>query len=205
MAEPKKSANRNVVLMSLLVLAGMGTLVSFSVPLYRAFCNATGYGGTTQQAAANATKGLQVIDRPITVRFNTDIDKALPWVFKPMIKSIKTEVGKPTLVNFYARNEAAREVTGHAVFNVTPQKAGLYFSKIQCFCFTEQTLKPGEEVKMPVQFYVDPGIMKDRNLDDVNTITLSYTFYLAEDQPATVSTNLKATTPVRVAGVQTRK
>lgn len=203
MTDAPNKSNRTVVLVSLLVLAAMGVLTAFSVPLYRAFCAATGYGGTTQLASATAPE--TVVDRPITVRFNTDTGKALPWEFKPMVRSVKTKVGEHTLVKFYARNLSARAVAGRAVFNVTPLKAGIYFSKIQCFCFTKQTLQPGEAVEMPVTFFIDPAIMKDHNVDDVKTITLSYTFYLADDQPATISNNFKASSPVRVAGVQTHQ
>ena len=201
MAEAQKS-NRAVVVMTLGILAAMVALVSFSVPLYRIFCQVTGYGGTTQVAEQSSG---EVLAREMTVRFNADIDRDLPWEFRPVERSVKINVGERTQINYYARNDSRVPVTGHAVFNVTPQKAGIYFSKIECFCFTEQTLQPGEEVLMPVDFFVDPDIADDKNLDDVRTITLSYTFYLSDDQPGNVSTISSAATDVSVADVRTQQ
>jgi len=197
---PKRKSNAPIVLSALAVLGVMATLVSFSVPLYQAFCRVTGYGGTTQVA----TDSAGTIDRMMTVRFDADVDRHLPWDFRPVQKSVKVQVGKRTLIKYHARNLSARTVTGHAVFNVTPLKAGIYFSKVQCFCFTEQTLKPGEEVDMPVDFFVDPDIADDPNLDDVKTITLSYTFYLSDDQSETVSTNSRPADGQVVAGLKTQ-
>jgi cytochrome c oxidase assembly protein subunit 11 len=198
--EYQRPSHAPIVLSLLAILGVMATLVTFSVPLYQAFCKVTGYGGTTQVA----TDSTVTIDRMMTVRFNADVDKHLPWVFRPMQNSVEVQVGKRNLIKYYARNETARPLTGHAVFNVTPLKAGIYFSKVQCFCFTEQTLQPGEEVEMPVDFFVDPDIADDPNLDDVHTITLSYTFYLSDDQPETVSTISKAGTGHVVAGLKTQ-
>jgi cytochrome c oxidase assembly protein subunit 11 len=177
----------------------MATLVTFSVPLYQAFCRVTGYGGTTQVA----TKSDGVGKRVVTVRFNADVDPHLPWEFQPVQRSVDVHVGAPTLIKYHARNRSARAVTGRAIDNVTPLKAGIYFSKIECFCFTEQTLQPGEDVEMPVDFFVDPDISDDPNLDDVHTITLSYTFYLSDDQPETVST-ISRTADRQVAGLKTQ-
>lgn len=165
----------------LVLLGGMGTLTAYSVPLYQLFCRVTGYGGTTQVAAGPAER---VLDRRITVRFNADVNSALPWRFAPAQESVTVRVGEPALAFYRARSLADRPVVGQATFNVTPAKAGLYFTKTDCFCFTEQRLDPGVEVDMPVQFYIDPAIARDRNLDDVTTITLSYTFFLAENQDA---------------------
>jgi cytochrome c oxidase assembly protein subunit 11 len=167
------------VLALLAVLAAMGGLTAAAVPLYRIFCGATGYGGTTQVAHEAPS---QVLERTITVRFNTDVSPQLPWTFDPPAHPVRVKVGETALVYFHARNNSDRAITGHAVYNVAPDKAGLYFDKIQCFCFTEQTLKPGQTAEMPVSFFVDPAIMKDRNLDDIETITLSYTFFRAKDQ-----------------------
>jgi cytochrome c oxidase assembly protein subunit 11 len=163
------------------VIAGMVGLSFAAVPLYRLFCQVTGYGGTTQRAAAapGAVPG-----RLITVRFDAEVNPDLPWKFEPEQGSIAVKVGEPATAFYKATNLSQESVIGQAVFNVTPLKAGLYFDKIQCFCFTEQRLAPGESEDMPVTFFVDPDILKDRNLDDVATITLSYTFYRNQEAEA---------------------
>lgn len=156
------------------LIAGMTTLVAFSVPLYRMFCEATGLGGTTQRAASDTAA---VSDRIVTVRFNTDIAADLPWRFAPVEREVKVHLGEEKLVFFTAENRSDKPIIGHATFNVTPAKAGLYFNKVQCFCFDDERLGPGERVDMPVDFFVDPAMLKDANAADVDTITLSYTFY----------------------------
>jgi cytochrome c oxidase assembly protein subunit 11 len=176
MASSGRGRNTSTVLALSAVVVAMLGLVYASVPLYRLFCQVTGYGGTTQTAAAAPAR---VADRAITVRFNADTNPALPWTFRPAQGPMTLRVGETGLAFYTARNNADRPVTGTAVFNVTPQKAGLYFTKIDCFCFTEQRLGPGEEADMAVTFFVDPKIMDEPNLDDVNTITLSYTFFPA--------------------------
>jgi cytochrome c oxidase assembly protein subunit 11 len=172
------------VLAALGILAAMGTLTTYSVTLYRLFCQATGAGGTTRVAAGPAGP---VLDRTITVRFNADVDSKLPWRFEPAQGPIKVRVGEPSLAFFRARSLSDAPITGQAVYNVTPAKAGLYFDKIACFCFSQQTLQPGQSVDMPVQFFIDPAIAKDRNLDDVTTVTLSYTFFKVPDAERTGS------------------
>lgn len=162
------------VLGAICILAAMGTLTTYSVTLYRLFCQATGAGGTTRVATGPSGP---VLDRTITVRFNADVDPKLPWRFEPAQGPIKVRVGEPTLAYFRAKSLSNVPITGQAVYNVTPDKAGIYFDKIACFCFTQQTLQPGQTVDMPVQFFIDPAIAKDRNLDDVTTVTLSYTFF----------------------------
>lgn len=164
------------------VVAGMVGLAFASVPLYRLFCQVTGYGGTTQRAAEAAAP--VVGERVVTVRFDATTDHHLPWRFQPAQRSVTLRVGEQGLAFYRAENRSDRPVTGRATFNVTPFKAGSYFVKIDCFCFTEQTLAPGEAVDMPVTFYVDPAIAEDPNLDDVKTITLSYTFFRAPDDGA---------------------
>lgn len=156
------------------ILGSMTTLTAYSVPLYQLFCRVTGYGGTTQVAAGPADR---MLDRRITIRFNADISPALPWRVEPPQDSISLRVGEKALASYTVQSLSDRTLTGTATFNVVPAKAGRYFNKISCFCFTEQTLAAGETVTMPVQFYVDPAIADDRGLDDVTTITLSYTFY----------------------------
>ncbi|MDJ0893626.1 MAG: cytochrome c oxidase assembly protein [Alphaproteobacteria bacterium] len=163
------------------VVAGMVGLAFAAVPLYRLFCQVTGYGGTTQRAE---TAPAQIGDRIITVRFNADVNSALPWDFVPVQREVEVRVGEETLVFYRAENRSSEPITGTAVFNVTPLKAGVYFSKIACFCFEEQRLAAGQAVDMPISFFVDPAIADDPNLDDVKTITLSYTFFPVREEAA---------------------
>jgi cytochrome c oxidase assembly protein subunit 11 len=160
------------------LLAGLGvctmTGVGFaSVPLYRMFCEVTGLNGTTQRGLrAPGTTGDK-----ITVAFDSNVSSRLPWTFVPERRADTIDVGGRDMAFFKAKNLSNKAVTGSATFNVTPAAAGKYFTKIQCFCFTQQTLQPGEEVRMPVIFYVDPAILKDPDAKDIQEITLSYTFY----------------------------
>jgi cytochrome c oxidase assembly protein subunit 11 len=163
------------------LVAGMVALSFAAVPLYRVFCQVTGFGGTTQRAEVAPAI---LSSRVITVRFNADVDSGIPWRFEPVQDSIDVRVGEPAIARYRARNLSNDTVIGAATFNVTPLKAGLYFDKIQCFCFSEQKLGPGASAELPVTFFVNPDIMKDRNLDDVTTITLSYTFYRDKDAEA---------------------
>jgi cytochrome c oxidase assembly protein Cox11 len=160
------------------VIAVMIGLVSASVPLYRLFCAATGFGGATQRA--DAATG-SVSDRVVTVRFSTDIAADLPWRFQPEQREVKVHLGEEKLVFFSAENLTDKPLVGHATFNVTPTKAGIYFNKIQCFCFDEERLGPRQKVDMPVDFFVDPTLADDANTRDVDTITLSYTLFRSAD------------------------
>jgi cytochrome c oxidase assembly protein subunit 11 len=174
-----KRAKATTALLAIGVIALMLGLTAASVPLYRLFCRVTGYGGTTQVAEALPRAAL---DRTIKIRFNADVDPKLPWSFQPEQREVEVRIGEQHLALFRARNRADHPVVGQAVYNVTPDKAGLYFDKITCFCFNEQVLQPGEEVEMPVSFFVDPEILRDPNTEDVRTITLSYTFFMLEDE-----------------------
>ena len=168
---------KRATLWSLLgVLAVMFGLTAYSETLYRLFCEATGYGGTTRVATGDAAR---VLDRTVTVRFNADVAPGLPWTFRPAQRELTVHVGERGLAFFTATNNSNHAVTGQATFNVTPEKTGQYFNKIQCFCFTEQTLEPHQTVQMPVSFFVDPDIAANRNADDVTDIILSYTFFRA--------------------------
>ncbi|HHY50837.1 MAG TPA: cytochrome c oxidase assembly protein [Alphaproteobacteria bacterium] len=171
--QPREHRNLRMALVLAGVVAGMVGLAFAAVPLYDMFCRATGLGGTTQVASGNP-KG--VIDREMTVRFDSNIDANLAWTVKPAAP-VTARIGTVETVNFIATNNSHRTLTGRATFNVTPEQTGIYFNKIECFCFTEQTLRPGESVAMPVVFFVDPDLARDRNLDAVREITLSYTFY----------------------------
>lgn len=178
------------------IVAGMVGLSFAAVPLYRLFCQATGYGGTPQVAAAAPAA---VSERQITVRFNADVDPRLPWKFGPLQRAVRLKVGEAGTAVFRAHSLAGYTTVGAATFNVTPLKAGQYFNKVQCFCFDEQRLEPGQQADMGVSFFVDPAIQDDRNLDEVKTITLSYTFFLAPDSPAPDTTGLDKAGPDRAA------
>lgn len=160
------------------VILGMVGLTAAAVPLYRLFCQVTGYGGTTQRAEAAPERQL---DQTIEVRFNADVAQGLPWSFAPVERAVEVRLGEQHLAFYRAHNNADRPMVGSATFNVTPYKAGAYFSKIACFCFEEQTLQAGETVDMPVSFYVDPAILDDPDTRDVRAITLSYTFFALDD------------------------
>jgi cytochrome c oxidase assembly protein subunit 11 len=145
-----------------------------SVPLYTWFCKTTGFAGTTQVAEKAPDHAL---GRELTIRFDSNVMPGLPWKFEPEQNSIKVRIGDVATVHYKVVNETAREISAQASYNVTPPQVGAYFDKINCFCFTQQTLKPGESREMAVVFYIDPAIAKDRDQNDLNTITLSYTFY----------------------------
>jgi cytochrome c oxidase assembly protein subunit 11 len=156
-----------------------------AVPLYRLFCQVTGFGGTTMRVDAAQAATVVTTDKTIVIRFDANHRGDLPWDFKPERPTDTVSIGAKDMSIFLAKNLSNETVTGTASFNVTPELAGKYFNKIQCFCFTEQTLKPGEQVRMPVLYYVDPKIMTDPNTKDIEEITLSYTFYPVE-KPNTV-------------------
>jgi cytochrome c oxidase assembly protein subunit 11 len=175
--------NRRVAFAAASVALAMVALAYASVPLYRLFCQATGFAGTTQradQAPAAAT------NREMTIRFDANTAASLPWSFHPEQLELTVKVGEQNLAFYKARNLSDRALNGSAVFNVTPGEAGAYFTKVDCFCFTEQKLGPGESMDMPVAFFVDPKIADDPDLRSLTTITLSYTFYPA-DEGTTVS------------------
>lgn len=171
--------NARTALIILGVVICMIGLSFASVPLYRLFCQVTGFAGTTQTAEAFPD---EVLDRVVTIKFNADVDQNMPWKFNPEQREIKVRLGQKGITAFHATNKSDQPVTGTAVYNVTPLKVGKYFHKVQCFCFGEQTLAPGEDISMPVLFFVDPEMAKDQSMNDVQTITLSYTFYRAESE-----------------------
>jgi len=176
--------NVRALAIAFLALGSSGALAVFAVPLYELFCQVTGYGGTTQRAEAGARETL---DRTITLRFDGSTDRALAWRFEPLAPTQTIRVGATGLTFYQATNLADRPVIGQATYNVTPHKAGQYFRKVECFCFTEQRLEPGESARMPVTYFIDPAIAEDENLADVEEITLSYSFFFlgyADDQLA---------------------
>ncbi|MEM7739359.1 MAG: cytochrome c oxidase assembly protein [Pseudomonadota bacterium] len=155
-------------------VAGMLALAYAAVPLYETFCRVTGWGGTTQVAERSSN---EVLRRKITVRFDASRAQGLPWEFKPAQVTQELRIGETGLAYYEATNISDKPVIGKASYNVQPAKAGLYFMKVECFCFTEQRLEPGESMLMPVTYFIDPELDDERNLDDVREITLSYTFY----------------------------
>lgn len=171
--------NTKTLTLVLGVVAGMIGLSFASVPLYKLFCQVTGFDGTTMRSTALPDK---VLDRKMEIRFNADTSPDLPWTFKPDQHKVTVNIGQEGLVSYQARNDTAQPTTGTAVYNVTPEKAGKYFHKIQCFCFDRQTLTPRQDMHMPVVFYVDPSLADDREMDDVKVITLSYTFFPADSK-----------------------
>jgi cytochrome c oxidase assembly protein subunit 11 len=192
---PNSAKNRKVAMLSALVVAGMVGLAYASVPLYRMFCQVTGFGGTTQRAEAAPEKS---VERRMTILFDANTAGSLPWIFEPVQRSLEVRVGEENFAYYRATNKSSHAVTGSAVFNVTPDTAGAYFNKIQCFCFTKQTLKAGESIELPVSFFVDPAIVEDHGLDKVNTITLSYTFYPAGEPDTISSADKKPSTEINL-------
>ena len=170
------------------LVAGMVGLSFASVPLYRLFCEVTGYGGTPRTSDVAAPG--DVVAHVVTVRFDANVNRELPWRFRPEERQVTVNLGEERLTHYEAVNLSDRPVTGTATFSVTPYKSAQYFAKIECFCFTEQRLEPGESVSMPVIFYVDPVMLEDRNARDVTLITLSYTFFpIDEDEQEETQTS----------------
>lgn len=167
-------ARRRTAAWLALVAVVMVSLSFAAVPFYRWFCQVTGFGGTT---AVAEVAPAEVLDQEIRIRFDASKDRDMPWEFKPVERSMTLRIGETGLAFFEAHNPTDRPVAGQASFNVTPDQAGGYFTKIECFCFTEQVLQPGQTVQMPVTFFVDPGITRDREAKYIREITLSYTFH----------------------------
>ncbi|MBF0392559.1 MAG: cytochrome c oxidase assembly protein [Alphaproteobacteria bacterium] len=170
-----RRAKTLTVALSLVAVVAMGGLVAASVPLYRLFCEVTGLGGTTRQAEAGAPAPPS--DAMVTVRFDANVNSKLPWRFQPDQPQMRVRLGETVLASYTAENLSAEPITGTATYNVTPAKAGQFFNKVECFCFTEQHLAPGQTVHMPVAFWVDPALVVDPDTNEVGTITLSYTFF----------------------------
>jgi len=174
-AAPPQDGNRRLLVILAIVVSGMVGLAYASVPLYQLFCQVTGYGGTTQVALAQAE--TVVPDHPVKVRLDANISRDLNWRFEAVDAPVTLNPGEEVVINYRATNLGDAPSTGTSTYNVTPVKAGPHFMKIDCFCFIEQTLQPGESVLMPVRFYIDPEIVADSNTSDVGEIILSYTFF----------------------------
>jgi len=177
----RQRRNLNLLMVLAGIVAGMTGLAYASVPLYRLFCEATGFDGTPQRAAAAPS---EISDRVVRVTFTADVAGGLGWRFQPMQRNLELRVGENKLAYYVAENLESKPVTGRATFNVSPEMFGAYFTKIECFCFTEQTLQPGQRVEMPVSFFIDPALLQNPALKNLNDITLSYTFFRAEDDGA---------------------
>ena len=171
---PNLQGPQRTLAQTLTVVAVMATLSFLSVPFYDWFCRVTGFGGATNVAESGAD---QVLDQTITIRFDASLERDMPWTFKPEVREVELRIGEAALAFYEAHNPTDVAVAGQASYNVTPYEAGGFFDKIECFCFTEQVLQPGETVMMPVSFFVDPAIVDDNEGQYVHTITLSYTFY----------------------------
>ena len=182
----RKSRNCQIALGLGVMAFSMLGLAYASEPLYRLFCQVTGYGGTTQ-VADKVQKSHINTDRIITVRFDSNVNRKLPWRFTPVQKEVKARIGESILAFYEATNTSNQALVGTATFNVTPYVAATHFNKIECFCFSEQLLRPGEKIRMPVTFFIDPEIVEDRDADELSTITLSYTFFMDQDQSAAES------------------
>ena len=193
MTDPN-TRNRRVALICGAVVLGMTGLAAASVPLYRAFCQATGYNGTVRRAKFAPTT---ISDQTVNVSFDTNV-RGLPWKFTPMQPSQTARLGEPKLAYFLATNTGKTAVTGRALFNVAPDSAAYYFSKLECFCFKNQTLQPGETVEFPVVYFVDPRYAKDKDAVAAGPITLSYTFFPAVTGPRVAAT--PAASPVALGG-----
>lgn len=176
-------SHRMIAVSCVAVVLAMTGLAYAAVPLYRLYCQVTGYAGTTQRVNEASSR---VIDHVLTVHFDANVDKALPWKFEPLQHKVDVKVGENTLVFYRATNTSDRPVTGTAVFNVAPEAIGIHFNKIECFCFTEQRLEPGQSLDMPVSFYIDPAFVEDEDTKDLPELTLSYTFYPVSEKQAPV-------------------
>ena len=172
--------NRLILSTLFFIFIIMLSLSYASVPLYDLFCKVTGFGGTTQ--VAEKSPESNIFDNSINIRFDSNVSKDLDWSFSPEIKVLSLAIGKESKILYHAKNLGNIPLVGTATFNVTPAKAGKYFMKIDCFCFEEQLLMPGDSIKMPVTFFIDPDILLDENANEINEITLSYTFMRSMDQ-----------------------
>jgi cytochrome c oxidase assembly protein subunit 11 len=174
--------SRLIVISLVGLVIAMGGLAFASVPLYRLFCQVTGFGGVTQRAEVAPAA---VAGKTMTVRFNSDTSPDLPWTFQPLQREMTLEIGATGLAVYRVTNNSNERIVGQATFNVTPYDVGYYFTKLECFCFQEQVLEPGQSAELPVTFFIDPAILEDAEAKDIHTVTLSYTFFRAPDQDGT--------------------
>ena len=185
----KKTSNSSILVLCLVFVCGMVGMAYASVPLYRLFCQVTGYNGTTQRVEQYSDV---ILDKTMKVTFDSNTSNGLNWDFQPVNKFVEPKIGETVQVMFRATNRSPVATTGSAVFNVTPMEAGAYFNKVQCFCFTETTLQPGQTLEMPVVFFIDPEIVNARETKNIHTLTLSYTFYPSKTEKPVASLPVKA-------------
>lgn len=183
-AARNQRSNRIVALSCTSFFVAMIGMAYAAVPLYQMFCKVTGYGGTTQRVEQMSDT---ILDQTVNVRFDANVSGGLPWEFKPVQREVTVRIGETTIINYEAKNISDRPASGRATFNVSPDLTGSYFNKVQCFCFTDTTLAAGETMEMPVMFFVDPDIVKEKDLKGLKTITLSYTFFPLDKEPVNVS------------------
>lgn len=194
----KARTNKVIAFACLTFFGAMVGMAYAAVPLYQLFCQVTGYGGTTQRAEQYSDT---ILDREITVRFDANTGGGLPWEFRPKQREIRVRIGETVQVVYEARNRASRPTNGRASFNVAPHLAGSYFNKVECFCFTDTTLEPGEAMDMPVVFFIDPAIVDQNELDSLQSITLSYTFFPIEtEEPVAGAASGKIKTDTALGG-----
>lgn len=194
------------VLLSLTLISVMTAAVAYSPTLYRLFCAATGYGGTTTVSRSlETTTASSGIGPAISVRFDTNVSNDLDWEFEPEERSVSTHIGLPTTVFFRATNRSDQTITARATYNVTPDAAGYYFTKVQCFCFTEEKLEPGETARMPVVFFVDPEMLTDIDSASIRTITLSYSFFRQADEKTASARPLREGSEQQIEDLKTAK
>ncbi len=197
MSQSKSRSNKLIAVSCLAFFAGMIGMSYAAVPLYQIFCQVTGYGGTTQRVEQASDR---ILDRKITVRFDANTAGGLPWDFAPVQRDITMNIGETVKIAYEAKNLFGESARGRATFNVTPQFAGAYFNKMECFCFTDTELKPGETLDMPVVFFVDPDIVDAPEMNDLHTITLSYTFFPIDGEEPIAAGNLNTTTDNNLGG-----
>ena len=188
--DQSKPSHTRVVAMCIGLVLGMGGLAYASVPLYELFCRVTGFGGTTQRA--DISQAVPVIDREIKVRFDANTASGFGWRFAPEKREVVVKMGESVVINYIAENRSDEPLVGMASFNVTPQSTGVFFNKIECFCFTDTYVEPGGRLEMPVVFYVDPDMDREEVMKNINTITLSYTFFESETTPEEMIEEQKA-------------
>ncbi len=198
---PKLQGPNRTLAQTVAVVFLMGGLAWASVPFYDWFCRVTGFGGATNVAEAGSDV---ILDQTIKVRFDASLERDMPWTFKPEVREMEIRIGETGLAFYEAHNPLDVPIAGQAAYNVTPYEAGAFFDKIECFCFTEQILMPGETVMMPVSFFVDPAIVDDREGQYVHTITLSYTFYQIDLPEEEIQASLapQALTPASQDAIQ---
>ena len=182
-------SNLKISLYLFFLVSFMIGLTFAAVPLYKLFCQVTGFGGTPK--VASLENKINISEKKITIEFNSDINKKLDWYFKPTQRKIESKIGESVLAFYKARNNGNKSITGVATYNVLPFEAGQYFNKVDCFCFENQTLEPGEEVLLPVNFYIDPKILEDPSVKHLKSIVLSYTFFQSDENFEKISENKK--------------